>query len=562
MTAVPKILLAAIVFVLLPLPLLLVLVQAALPGLFNLDGPDWSLSFAALTELATSPRLAGGVLNSALLGVAGAVTSTLLGTGLALLFGLTDLRHRPWFEALPWIVFATPSFFKGLSWVLLMLPGGYLVQLHILTPDQARSFFGLAGLIFVETIGLFPVPYFIVRARLEGLGGEYVDAARMASAGPWRILRLILLPMLASAIGLSLLTTFAEIVSDFGMASTIAKQMNFGLLTYNIYSATSQYPVDFPAAAAQSLTLGLLVGAVVVAGRASGAQDNLRFLTGRNRVFSRFKLGVWQGPMVAILALLSFAAAILPLIAVSMRAFTVTLADGLRADNVSLAAFAKIFDSQSRAGQSFIDSFGYSLATGVAATILGFFIALPVAGGRPWLKSLASWLALLTVALPGIVLGFGYILLYARVPGFAGLNLYGGPWLLIVAYVAAALPYALMFLWTALDRLGASLQDAARVAGASSMRRLSHVVAPLVRQAVLTVFGVSVLRTLFELPLSRLLIPIKGPPLPVVVVENFTQDRDALACAVALLAMAVVGAVAAVAVLALRGRAPTGMAPA
>ena len=399
------------------------------------------------------------------------------------------------------------------------------------------------------------MPYFIVRARLAGMGGEFLDAARMAGAGPWRITRVIILPMLASAVALSLLTTFAEIISDFGMASTIAKQMNFGLLTYNIYSATAQYPVDFPAAAAQSLTLALLVGTVVIIGHLTGQQEVLSFLTGRNRSLTRFALGRWQWPVVAALALLGFAAAVLPLLAVCARAFTNTLADGLTAKNLSVAAFTKIFAANSVPGQSFIDSFVYSAATAVAATVLGLLVSAKVADGKPWLKNLAAWLALLTVALPGIVLGFGYILLYNRVPGFADLKLYGGPALLVISYVAAALPYALMFLWTALDRLGPSLRDASRLAGASPLRHLVLISGPLVRRAVVTVFGVCLLRTLFELPLSRLLIPVNGPPLPVVVVENFVQDRDALACAVALLAMLGVGLAAAILLVALRPRA-------
>ncbi|MFM9974915.1 MAG: hypothetical protein ACKVON_10145, partial [Beijerinckiaceae bacterium] len=60
-------LLAAAVVLLLVLPLFLVLVQAVLPGLFNLDGPDWTVSLAPLAELVTSPRLARGVLNATLL---------------------------------------------------------------------------------------------------------------------------------------------------------------------------------------------------------------------------------------------------------------------------------------------------------------------------------------------------------------------------------------------------------------------------------------------------------------------------------------------------------------
>jgi iron(III) transport system permease protein len=38
----------------------------------------------------------------------------------------TDLPFRRFLALTPWLVFLAPGYLKGLAWVLLMSPGGYL----------------------------------------------------------------------------------------------------------------------------------------------------------------------------------------------------------------------------------------------------------------------------------------------------------------------------------------------------------------------------------------------------------------------------------------------------
>jgi len=533
-----------VAFVLIGLPLLLVLVQAVLPKLFDPVAPSFTPSVAALTRLVSSPRLFRGIVNTILLGLVGATVSTALGTALALVLTLTDLRLRRLWLSLPWVVFATPSYLKGLAWVLLMSPGGYLVYLGVLSPDGASAFFGPPGLLLVMAAALFPVPYFIVRSRLQGLGGEFIDAARMASARPGQTIRRIVVPMLMPAIGLSLLTTFAEVVGDFGMANTIARSMNFGLLTYNIYAATASFPVDFAAAGAQALLLVLLVSGSVAATALGGVDRETRFLSGRNRQLMTYKLGRWQLPALACLALTALIAAVLPLLAIVLRAFTVSLGDALAPGNFSLAAMRSVFDITDVAGQALLWSFVYAFFAAVLAVVFSTLFAYRISLASRATRLLSSGMAMVTVAIPGIILAFGYILLYNRLPGFRDIGLYGSRLLLVIGYVAAALPYCLIFLWAALDRLGASLREASRLSGAGPMQHLRRIVLPLIRRAVAVAFGVTMVRSIFELPMSQFLMPSAGPALPALIVNDFTQDRDAVACALALVALCAVGLVA------------------
>lgn len=532
-----------IAFTLVLFPLALVIGQAVVPGLFDLAGPDFTLSFSAIREVVLSPHLVTGVMDTVLLGVIGAVLATVIGTALALMIDLTDVKGGRVWAVFPWVVFAIPSYFKGLAWVLLMLPGGYLVQLGLLAPDQARSFFGLPGLLLVMTFSLFPLPYFIVRARLQGMGSEMVDAARLAGHGPIQIVLRVVLPLLLPALGLALLTSFAEIAGDFGIATTIAREMNFGLITYNIYAATASYPVDFPAAGAQALVLVVLVAGSMVAAGSSGTDKSTRFVTGRNREFTRFALRRWQSAVRAALIVLFAGALFIPIAAVVFRAVTIRLGGGLVASNFSLIAIDKVLDPATTSGQALLWTGVYAFAAAVIAVSFGLLFAYDVALRSRLTRLVVSGLALMTVTLPGIILAFGFILVYDRLPGFRDLPLYGSRWLLVIGYTSAALPYCLIFVWSALDRLSTSMRDASLLAGISPALHLARVVVPLLRGSLAMAFGVTMVRSLFELPMSQFLLPLAGPPLPVVIADGFTTGRDADACALALVALLLVGAV-------------------
>jgi iron(III) transport system permease protein len=123
---------------------------------------------------------------------------------------------------------------------------------------------------------------------------------------------------------------------------------------------------------------------------------------------------------------------------------------------------------------------------------------------------------------------------------------YGAASLLVTGYVAAALPYCLVVIMTAIGQLSPNLFDAARLHGIGAARRLLAITLPLVALSVLTAFLLTFVRTVFELPISQMLIPQDGPPAPTVIVRLFAHDRDGLASAIALAAMLATGILAAI----------------
>lgn len=529
------------------LPLLTVLAQAVMPGLFNPRAPGFGIDFSPLRDALLAPRVLRSILHSVELGGAVAVSATAVGGLFAVLTQRFRLPLRWLYGPVPWLVFLTPAYLKAMAWVLLMAPGGYLAQLGFLPHWASDAFFGLGGLVFVHTLSLFPLPAFILGSALAGLGQELEDAARMAGAGSWRIWARINLPLLLPAIALSLIATFAEVLSDFGLAATIAKTSGFGVLTYGIYAAASDYPVDFPLAGAEALILLALILLVTLADRLLRRQGALRLISGRSRKSQRREAGPRARWLLAgIAGLIGVMALWLPLTVILVRTFTATLGHGLEPSNFTLENMVETLTPGAPALQAMARSFLYAGITALIAAAVALILAARLDRAGPNLRAGVTGLALGTIAIPGIVLAFGYILVWNRLPGFRdwGFPHYGQASLLVMGYVAAALPYCLIIILTAVGQLAPSLTDSARLYGHGAAARLIKVVLPLVALAVVTALLLTFIRTVFELPVSQLLVPQTGSPVPPYVVRLLGHDDDGHAAALALVCMLGAGGIA------------------
>src|SRR5581483_3199187 len=208
-----------------------------------------------------------------------------------------------------------------------------------------------------------------------GLGSEYEDAARLAGAGPWPVFWRINLPLLAPAVALSLVAIFAEALSDFGMAATIARASRFDLLTYGIYAAVSDYPVDFPLAGAQALVLLCLVVAAVLADRLLRRRADPRLVSCRSRPARRYALGAWRWPATVAAWAVAALAVALPLAGIILRALTRTLGDGIAAANFTTAQLLAVLAPGTPASEAFARSLLYAVIAASLACCMAILLA-------------------------------------------------------------------------------------------------------------------------------------------------------------------------------------------
>ena len=144
-----------------------------------------------------------------------------------------------------WLVLLLPSWLPALGWERLVQPDGVMYRLGLDWPWVTHLIMGPFGVVLLLGLRSVPFTYLAITAALAGLGQEFEDAARVHGAGRAATLRLIV-PMLAPAIWSALAIGFAESISDFGVAATLAYNSNFPLATYELYAAINNFPPQLP----------------------------------------------------------------------------------------------------------------------------------------------------------------------------------------------------------------------------------------------------------------------------------------------------------------------------
>ncbi|HEX8009390.1 MAG TPA: ABC transporter permease subunit [Casimicrobiaceae bacterium] len=195
---------------------------------------------------------------------------------------------------------------------------------------------------------------------------------------------------------------------------------------------------------------------------------------------------------------------------------------------------------------SFRRAFGASLVVVALTCAACAAIGLPLAyavfrAESARVRSLARVLYQLPVALPPLVLAFGFILVFSS----DTLPWLGSIWLLAAGHVVLALPYFLQTVLADMQRLGLrTLEDAAESLGSSAWQRFVHIVLPTLSQSILAGLIIVAALSIGEFQFSNLVAGFLNRTYPVVLLQAF-YGATGFACAatVILLALALAAAV-------------------
>ncbi|HEX4206437.1 MAG TPA: iron ABC transporter permease [Ktedonobacteraceae bacterium] len=508
-----------------------IILQSIFPNIYALQ-PSLVPSLATLQGVINNPQNFVAFFNSLWLGLVTAALACVLGTVLALLARRTDLPLRRAMDTLVWIVFFTPSFLVGEAWSLFLVRGGLLDQYVHLPNSFIGVFYSPVGVIFILSLKTFPYVYISVMAALHWLGSEFEDAARISGARSWRAWLSINVPLLFPAILAAGLIAFAEAISDFGTAATIAQNSHVVLVTYQIYTSINTAPVDFASAAGLSLLLFLAIAIALLVQSAMLRTRSFQVISGKNRPARPFSLGAWKWPVTFCCVLVFVAALVIPLGVCCVLSFLRASGQGLTASNWTFSNYTAIFVQGSDDLDALLRTLWLSLANATITTLIGLPIAFIIKRTRLVGRRFLSVITLVTIAVPGLILACGYIfawnapyLQYIGIGGPGGIQFYGTVWILLAAYIGGSLPYATRLGIGALEQVGQTMLETGRVQGASMLQLLVRIVGPLLRSNLASVWLLVFTGTMFELAASELLYPPGQPTLPVRILSLFDDFR-------------------------------------
>jgi iron(III) transport system permease protein len=264
------------------------------------------------------------------------------------------------------------------------------------------------------------------------------------------------------------------------------------------------------------MLMALVVVALLLQNRALKGRS-YRVLSARNRPariteLSRTATVLWLVAFVALIAT-SLGIPILGAVSASLIDGLGTLAGSHKWD---LSNYQRVLSSPSLGGALVYSTI---LAATTATIAIGLAVACArvlatrgtTAGGR-----ILDIVLLAAVALPGIVFAAGYIFTY-NLPQMnaIGIHIYGTNTLLLLAYLATALPSTTRLLVGTMSQLQESMSHAARVHGRGSIRTWLSITLPVISRPLLSAWLLTYSATLLELPVSQLLAPPGSQPISV-----------------------------------------------
>ncbi|MBP2231922.1 iron(III) transport system permease protein [Azospirillum agricola] len=470
------------------LALLLVWPAAMLAiGVFRTAPPGmpggWSVE--PLLALPGSTKLWSAAAHSVLLALLSTAVAVVAAAGFAFLAQRTDLRLRRLVTPTMVVIYATPSLFHGIGFSLLGNPAIGFANAAL------RAAFGPeAGLVNVESgPGLLAViairatafTYLLLAPAFLALDRAHEDASLVSGVGRFGTVLRIDLPLLTPALSGAAILAFVAGLHSFDIPLILGQAAGIEVLSTAIYDRlVHAYPPQYATASALSLLLVLVAAALsLLQARVLGRRSFVT-VAGKATRQHRLRLGRWGLAGNAAILAFVLVAVIGPLL--SLLLGSVQSVPGVL-DSFTLVHYQRVFQ---RPGM--IDAVRTTalLAVGVGALAMTLAVLLAQAGQALPVpaRSALRLMTLIPFAMPGIVTALAVMWAYVGVPGLR--QIYGTVWMLVLALVVVALPFAMQAAQAASAQIAPELTAAARVSGASAPRALLDVVGRLIAPSFLT----------------------------------------------------------------------------
>ena len=497
---------------------------------FSLTDASGAFSLANFYQTTTNPQFVTPFLTTLFLSTCVGLIACAVAAPVGWLVARTDMPLGREVRALVMASFVTPPFLGAIAWEILAAPNSGILN-HIWravtgaeTDEHLFNIYSLPGLIFVIACYTFPYVFVLVTNALERIPAELEDASSMLGARAWNTVRRITIPLVLPAVLAGGLIAFLQAMTLFGSPAILALPAGFHTMTTRIWSLF-QFPPKPGLAAAAALPL-LIITILLL--RAQGwilGRRGYAVVGGKYGQPRRVRLGNWRWVALAVSLTVLCLPVFLPYAALIKAAFTRLPSDPLLLETLTLKHVRFVFFEFSQTRSALINTVILGAASATIGTMLALVIAYLTARQAIAGHRVLGFLATAPIAIPGIVLGVGLFLSYTRPP----LILYGTLWILLLAYLTIELPAAYQQLQSAFRAVHPELEEASRILGATRLRALRDVTAPLLRSGVIAAWCFIFIGVMRELSAAIMLFTANTKVISVVIYDlNESGDLGAI----------------------------------
>lgn len=444
---------------------------------------DGTVTFAYFEELFRNPLYLEGLANSFYMGLFTTALALFIALPLALISNTWQFRGKELLNALILVPLILPPFVGALGVRQFLGQAGvlntFLIDLGFMDAAMPFDWLGegrLAGIVLMTALHLYPIAYLNISAALANLDPAMEEAAENLGCHGIRRLFRVTFPLIMPGIFAGATIIFIWAFTELGVPLVFDYDRVTSVQIFEGLKDLSGNPFPY------ALVVVMLVATLLcyLAGKWLFGRDNF---SGSGRA-STGRILLPASPLVgaacAGLFTLVTAIAILPHLGVIL----LSLSNDWYGTLLPTALTGQHFEDalgHPLTINSIANSLKYaSLATGVDI-LLGIGIAYVVVRTRLPGRQLLDAMAMLPLAVPGLVLAFGYLAMTREGKPFDFLILGENPILiLVIAYSVRRLPYVVRSAAAGFQQTSVSLEEAAQNLGSTPLRALRKITLPLI----------------------------------------------------------------------------------
>lgn len=510
-------------------PVFFLVVESLNTGDAGVFPPD-SYGFTNFVDMIEDGRV---LWNTAYVALLATVMAVLIGLVLAWILTRTAIPGRARLERLMELPYYMTPLVGALAWGVLASPKtGFINQLGRLSgyDYDLVDIYSPFGIAWVMALFEGTVAFVMISAAMKSMDPSMEESARVLGAGKMRVALTITLPMILPGIVSASIFVFAEMLSAFAAAFVLGIPARFVVVTTAIWQATSAYPPEYGRAAAMGLCLFVVLAMAIGLARLVLAKGSYATITGKAFRPRPLRLGRRGWYLAALCWAYLTVAVIMPmgaLLLTSFQRFATVIFSDMQFTVQNYVTALEV----GTIGSALTNSLMLGLIVATIGSLLVGILVWVIYRSRAPGRGLVEYVVMFPQAVPRIVFGLGLLWAWLVIP----IPIYGTLWLLGIAYLTVLLPLGLRTLAGVVLQIDKSLEECARVCGASWGQQMRTVTLPLLRPGIVAAWLLIFISSVRELGASIFLMSANSKVIAPAIVNSWITASTELASAMALL---------------------------
>ncbi len=464
--------------------------------------------------------------------------STLIGSVIAWIMARSDAPGRNFLAPLLVMPLMISTLITSLAWIALCAPNAGFVNAF------ARSWFGISmvfdiysfsGVVLVLVLHFVSFAFLPIYAALRAIDASLEEASFMAGAGPLETAGRMTLPLIWPTQVASFLLIFIFVSENFSVPTLLGSTHGLRTLASAIYFAMASEPSKPTfAATAGTLLVWLALLGTAWQRRIIANARKYAVIGGKGAKPGLVRLGAWRYVATGFVTLYLLLAVFIPYATLVFASFLKFVTPRINMNLFTTANYARVFDWDRLLPTQ--NSLILSGAGALIATLAYVVLAYLISRNRGATGKVLEYAVMVPTVMPALVLGVGFVWAYVPLP----LPIYGTMWILFIAYITRFAGQGVRQSRTALIQVSEDLSEASRICGASPAQTFRHIVLPLLRPALISLWTVLFILIFMEISITIVLYTPDTLTLPVLLWSRMLSGTQTEAFAVAVVQATIV----------------------